>query len=144
MFWCGYLWVPKILFHYRKGYQFLIFLQKTFTTFRIRGKAILTKKSILKKKKICLNLHWVISKDSCTQACTHEILKLIWWLPWWVSGRESACQCRRYGFYPWVRKMPWGRKWQLTLVFLSGEFHGQRSLEGYSPWSQKSWTWLSN
>ena len=27
---------------------------------------------------------------------------------------------------------PWKRKWQPTPVFLSGEFHGQRSLEGYS------------
>ena len=24
-----------------------------------------------------------------------------------------------------------------TLVFLSGEFHGQRSLAGYSPWGRK-------
>jgi len=30
-----------------------------------------------------------------------------------------------------------GRKWQPTLVFLPGEFHGQRGLVGYSPWSQK-------
>ena len=26
---------------------------------------------------------------------------------------------------------------QPTPVFLPGEFHGQRSLEGYSPWSHK-------
>ena len=40
-------------------------------------------------------------------------------------------------FGPWVRKIPWGRKWQPTPVFLLGEFHGQRSLAGYSPWSCK-------
>ena len=34
-------------------------------------------------------------------------------------------------FDPWVGKIPWSRKWQPTLVFLLGEFHGQRSLEGY-------------
>ena len=28
----------------------------------------------------------------------------------------------------------WGRKWLPTPVFLPGEFHRQRSLEGYSPW----------
>ena len=33
----------------------------------------------------------------------------------------------------WVRKIPWSRKWQPTLVFLSGKFHGRRSLVGYSP-----------
>ena len=35
---------------------------------------------------------------------------------------------------PWVRKIPWRRKWQPSLVFLPGESHGQRSLAGYSPW----------
>ena len=27
-------------------------------------------------------------------------------LPWWVSGKESACQCRGNRFDPWLRKMP--------------------------------------
>ena len=58
-------------------------------------------------------------------------------LPWWLSGKEFACQCRRHGFHPWVRKIPWRRKWQPTPVFLPGEFHGQRGLEGYSPWGCK-------
>ena len=40
-------------------------------------------------------------------------------------------------FNPWVRKIPWRREWLLTLIFLPGEFHGQRSLAGYSPWSCK-------
>ena len=52
-------------------------------------------------------------------------------------SKESTCQCRRLGFDPWVRKIPWKWKWQLTLVFLPGESHGQRSLVGYSPWSRK-------
>ena len=34
----------------------------------------------------------------------------------------------------WVGKIPWRRVWQPTPVFLPGESHGQRSLEGYSPW----------
>ena len=33
--------------------------------------------------------------------------------------------------------MHWRRKWQPTPVFLPGELHGQRSLEGYSPWGRK-------
>ena len=48
-----------------------------------------------------------------------------------------AMQYRRPGFDPWVRKIPWRRKWQPTLVLLPGESHGQRSLVGYSPWSQR-------
>ena len=51
---------------------------------------------------------------------------------------------RNHGFDPWVRKMPWRRKWPHTPVFLPGEFHGQRSLAGYSPWGLKSQTQLSN
>ena len=31
---------------------------------------------------------------------------------------------------------PRRREWQPTPVFLPGEFHGQRSLVGYSPWGQ--------
>ena len=27
-------------------------------------------------------------------------------LPWWLSGKESACQCRGHGFDPWPRKIP--------------------------------------
>ena len=40
-------------------------------------------------------------------------------------------------FDPWVRKIPWRRKWQPTPVFLPGEFHGWRTLVGYSPWGRK-------
>ena len=53
------------------------------------------------------------------------------------SGKESACQCRRLRFDPWIRKIPWRRKWQPTPVFLPGESHGQRSLAGYSPRGHK-------
>ena len=35
------------------------------------------------------------------------------------------------------RLLNWRRKWQLTPVFWLGEFLGQRSLVGYSPWSCK-------
>ena len=58
-------------------------------------------------------------------------------LPWWLSGKESAYQCRKCGFDPWVRKILWRRKWQPTSVFLPGKSHGQRSLAGYSPWDHK-------
>ena len=27
-------------------------------------------------------------------------------LPWWFSGKESACQCRRHRFNLWSRKIP--------------------------------------
>ena len=58
----------------------------------------------------------------------------------WLSGKEFACDAEDaggLGFDPWVRKIPWRRAWQPTLVFLPRESHGQRSLVGYSPWDQK-------
>ena len=41
-------------------------------------------------------------------------------LPRWFTGKQSACQCRRQGFYPWVRKIPWRRKWQPIPVLMYG------------------------
>ena len=34
-------------------------------------------------------------------------------------------------------KISWRREWLPTPVFLPEESHGQRSLEGYSPWGHK-------
>ena len=67
-------------------------------------------------------------------------------LPRWCRGKESTCQCRRRkrcGFDPRFasRKIHWRRKWQPTPVFLSGKFHGQRSLAGYSPEGHKESDW---
>ena len=54
-------------------------------------------------------------------------------LPWWLRWYRICLQCRRPGFDPWVRKIPWRREWQPTPVFFLGKSHGQRKLEGYSP-----------
>ena len=51
----------------------------------------------------------------------------------WFSSKESTCQCRRYGFDPWVEKIPWRRKWQPTPVYLPGE----------SPWAEEP-GWLQS
>ena len=53
------------------------------------------------------------------------------------DGKASAYNAGYLGFDPWVGKIPWRRKWQPTPVFLPGEFHGQRSLVGYSLWGHK-------
>ena len=69
-----------------------------------------------------------------------NILKYDGGLPRRCSGKESTCQYSRHkrrNFDPWVRKIPCRRKWQPAPVFLPGEFHGLRSLVGYSPWGHK-------
>ena len=44
----------------------------------------------------------------------------------WVSGKESACQCRRHrrhGLDFCIGKIPWRREWQPTAVFLPRKSH---------------------
>ena len=53
-------------------------------------------------------------------------------LPWWLSGKESTCQCRRHRFDPRV-----GEGNGYTPVFLPGKSHRQRSLVGCSPWGHE-------
>ena len=59
--------------------------------------------------------------------------------PHGTSGKRTyQCRwCKRWGLDPWVGKSPWRKVWQFTPVFLPGEFHGQRSLVGCSPWGLK-------
>ena len=48
------------------------------------------------------------------------------------SDGKICLQCGRSWLDPTIRKIHWRRKWQLTPVFLPGEFHGERSLTVYS------------
>ena len=48
------------------------------------------------------------------------------------AGKESALQCGRPGFDPWVGKIPWRRESLATPVFWPGEFP-----ELCSPWGPK-------
>ena len=57
---------------------------------------------------------------------------LLFGLPWWFSGKEPACQCRRCRFVPSFGNIPWRRRWQPTPVFLPGKSDGQRSLVRFS------------
>ena len=49
----------------------------------------------------------------------------------------NAGDTREVGLSPWVRKIPWRRKWQPAPVFLPGKFHGQKKLMDYSLWGHK-------
>ena len=58
------------------------------------------------------------------------VLCSLWFFPWAslvLRGKESACQCRRLKFDPWVGKIPCRRKWQPTPV----------SLPGKIPWTEE-------
>ena len=53
------------------------------------------------------------------------------WATLWLNWERISLQCRRPG------RIPWRRKRQPTAVLLPGEFHGQRSQAGCSPWDRR-------
>ena len=66
-------------------------------------------------------------------------------LPWWLRRLSVCLQCGRPGFNPWVRKIPWRKKWQPTPVLLPRKSHGRRSLvQATVHGVAKSRTWLSD
>ena len=80
-----------------------------------------------------LTLTWEVSRLYIKMVCIAS------GFPGGASGKAAACQCGRFKrrrFDPWVGKIPWRRVWQPTPVFVPGESHGQKSLEGYSPWGR--------
>ena len=54
------------------------------------------------------------------------------------NGNESACNAGDLGLIPGSGRSLETHSRQLTPVFLPGEFHEQRSLAGYSPWSHEA------
>ena len=52
-------------------------------------------------------------------------------------NKQPNCHTVKY-YIAANRDKPWRRKWYSFPVFLPGEYHGQRSLAGYSPWGHKS------
>ena len=54
-----------------------------------------------------------------------------------MNPPADAGNIMRLGFDPWVENIPWRGEQLLTPVFWPREFHGQRSLAGYSPWNCK-------
>ena len=46
----------------------------------------------------------------------------------WLSWLRICLQCKRPGFDPWVRKIPWRKERLPTPVFWPGGFHGLYSL----------------
>ena len=58
-------------------------------------------------------------------------------LPCGLRWERVHLPCRRPRFSPWIRKIPWRRKWQPTPVLFPGESHGHRGPAGCTPWGRK-------
>ena len=73
---------------------------------------------------------WELGERRRVACSPLNLLPSIKGLPQWLSGKDPPAmqETQEMGFDPWVRKIPWSRKWQFTSVFLPGKSHGQRSL----------------
>ena len=59
--------------------------------------------------------------------------------PGGAEVKNPPASAKDVGSVPGLGRFPWNRKWQPTLVFLPGKFHGQGSLAGHSPRGCKGW-----
>ena len=114
-------------------------------------KEMATHSSILAKENpLDRGAWWATVHGGHKESDTTEWLALSTWILYriWAPFRAllASLQAQTVKNLPamretWVRslgqKSPWRRAWQPTPVFLPGEFHGQRSLAGYSPWGCK-------
>ena len=85
---------------------------------------------------------------------THSMYILWSFLPGGSDSKKYAHDARDSSLIPglgrslsrkWQLKIPLSRKWQPTLVFLPGEFRGQRRLVSYSPWGCRvGHSWATN
>ena len=89
-----------------------------------------------------ITLYILLSLTTEQQQCIYTLKSLVQ-VRWatlvsqTVNNLPADSGGRIPGFYPWVWKIPWRREWLPTPVFSPAEFHGQRSLVGYSPWGHK-------
>ena len=65
------------------------------------------------------------------------LFKKYWGFPGGSDGKESACNAGDPGSIPGSGRSPGEENGNPTPVFFPGKSHGQRSLEGYSPWGCK-------
>ena len=75
--------------------------------------------------------------DFSRAAAFSRQVKSPWHFPGGSGGKESVCNAGAPGSIPGSERSPLRREWLPTPAFLPGEFHGQRSLAGYSPQGRK-------
>ena len=82
-----------------------------------------------------LSQHWELVMDrEDWRAAIHGVTKNRTRLSDWTELNWGSFKSTWNSHSDSIVAVPWRRKWHPTPVFLPGEFHGQRSLAGYSPW----------
>ena len=107
--------------------------------FKLKEKGMATQTSILPWRTSCTDepcgLQSMCCKELDTTATNTHTQET--GLPWWLTQSRICLQCGRLGFHTWIRKIPWRRELLPKPRFSPGEFHGQGSLAGHSPWDGK-------
>ena len=85
-----------------------------------------------KKQEFLKNIYFCFIDQSLWLHGSYKLWKFCW-----LSGEESALQCKRHWFDPRIGKISCRRKWQPTPIVLPGKSHGQRNLATCSPWGWK-------
>ena len=78
----------------------------------------------------CANPHFSVALGVCCHCSELQVLTC-------SIIKRSSLVVQTVKSLPAMWKIPWRRTWQPTPVFLPGEFRGQRSQEGCSPWGRK-------
>ena len=91
-------------------------------------------------------LHFRPVKRLSSRSSSIDQLSIYTWyiitygLPWWFSGKESACNSGDLGSVPGLGRSPGEGNGNPLQVFLPGKFHAQKSLAGYRTWGHKELT----
>ena len=93
--------------------------------------------TFIKRLLMCLYVHRCVCV--CVCVCIYGGGRERESLPWWLSGKESTCQCRRQVRSPGQEDPEDPLEKEMAthcniLIFLPGKSHGQKSLAGYIPW----------
>ena len=82
-------------------------LQSTGLQSQTRLSAQCTHSYLLHKDQLCFHRQPPLARAG--RNSYHPLQQITWGgcgLPWWLSGKEFTCQCRRHGSDPWSRKIP--------------------------------------
>ena len=129
MLFCSHRSQFYTLFLRKKKYKLFTLLNSLLLDFVSIGKELCSQFSAVKLHKIQYTL--VLLLCDLVSSETQERASLM------PQQKTIHLQFWRPRYNSWVRNFPWRRKWQLTPVFLPGDFHGLRGLASYSPRSLK-------